>query len=104
MRSCLTATAIGLILMIAATVRADYNPERIGLSDTYPAEYGDWPNAFMSGNGNMGIMVLGNAVDGDDSTRWSSAYNDDEWIYVDSGVVKNLTGVKLNLESAYAKS
>jgi alpha-L-fucosidase 2 len=62
MKSCLPATAIGLILMIAATVRADYNPERIGLSYTYPAEYGDWPNAFMAGNGNMGIMVFGNPL------------------------------------------
>src|ERR1700733_1066335 len=62
MRSCLTTTTIGLILILAATVRADYNPERIGLSYTYPAEYGDWPNAFMAGNGNMGIMVFGNPL------------------------------------------
>jgi hypothetical protein len=45
-----------------------------------------------------------NAVDGDDGTRWSSAYNDDEWIYVDLGAVKKLSGVKLNWEAAYGKS
>jgi len=45
-----------------------------------------------------------NAVDGDENTRWSSAYNDDEWIYVDLGSVKHLSEVKLNWETAYAKA
>jgi alpha-L-fucosidase 2 len=53
---------IGLILIMAPTARADFNPERMGLSYTYPVEYKDWPNAFMAGNGNMGIMVFGNPL------------------------------------------
>lgn len=45
-----------------------------------------------------------NAVDGDVNTRWSSAYSDNEWIYVDLGSVKHLTGVKLSWEAAFGKS
>ncbi len=42
------------------------------------------------------------AVDGDFTTRWSSAHTDNEWIYVDLGTVMHVTGVYLNWESAYA--
>jgi hypothetical protein len=45
-----------------------------------------------------------NAVDGDFTTRWSSAYADSEWIYVDLGSVMSLIGVCLNWEAAYAKA
>jgi hypothetical protein len=48
--------------------------------------------------------VGSNAVDGNTSTRWSSGYTDNEWIYVDLGSAKNLTGVKLTWESAYGRS
>ncbi|HVU27580.1 MAG TPA: glycoside hydrolase N-terminal domain-containing protein [Verrucomicrobiae bacterium] len=45
-----------------------------------------------------------NAVDGDENTRWSSAYTDNEWIYVDLGSVKKITAVRLCWEAASAKS
>jgi F5/8 type C domain len=45
-----------------------------------------------------------NAVDGDAATRWSSTYHDGEWIYIDLGSIKKLSGAKLNWESAYATS
>jgi len=45
-----------------------------------------------------------NAVDGSTGTRWSSAYTDNEWIYVDLGSIKSLAGVNLNWEAAYGKS
>src|SRR5262249_45180409 len=35
------------------------------------------------------------AVDGDPTTRWSSAHTDSEWISVDLGSVQSLTGAKL---------
>ncbi len=44
------------------------------------------------------------AVDGDNSTRWSSAYADNQYIIVDLGVGKEITGVKLAWEAAYAGS
>jgi hypothetical protein len=44
------------------------------------------------------------AVDGDPTTRWSSAYTDSEWISVDLGSVQSLTGANLLWESAYGKA
>ena len=44
------------------------------------------------------------AVDGDRSTRWSSAFNDPQWIQVDLGSVSALSRVVLRWETAYAKS
>ncbi len=48
--------------------------------------------------------VAANAVDGDWTTRWSSAYTDNEWIYVDLGSAQNVNGVDLNWETAYASA
>ncbi|SDC94863.1 Exo-beta-1,3-glucanase, GH17 family [Glycomyces harbinensis] len=42
------------------------------------------------------------AFDGDPGTRWSSQFNDDEWIQVDLGDVFDLTRVELVWEAAYA--
>jgi photosystem II stability/assembly factor-like uncharacterized protein len=41
------------------------------------------------------------AVDGDGSTRWSSAFSDPQWIYVDLGQRYAVTRVKLSWEAAY---
>lgn len=48
--------------------------------------------------------IASNAVDGDNSTRWSSIYADPQWITVDLDEVKTISGVKILWESAYAKS
>ncbi len=45
-----------------------------------------------------------NAFDGNLTTRWSSAYTDSEWIYVDLGATYNISEVKLNWEAAYAQA
>jgi hypothetical protein len=44
------------------------------------------------------------AVDGNSSTRWSSAWADPQWFYVDLGQVYSVNQVKLNWEAAYAKA
>jgi len=44
-----------------------------------------------------------NAVDGDETTRWSSAYKDNEWIYVDLGNSKTINEIKLDWEHAAGK-
>lgn len=44
-----------------------------------------------------------NAVDGNPSTRWSSAFSDPQWLTVDLGAPAEITKVRLNWESAYAK-
>ena len=45
-----------------------------------------------------------NAVDGNTGTRWSSAFSDPQWIYVDLQATFNINRVKLNWEAAYGKS
>lgn len=44
-----------------------------------------------------------NAVDGNMSTRWSSNFTDDEWICLDLGSEKSLSGVELSWETASGK-
>ncbi|WP_030226429.1 discoidin domain-containing protein [Streptomyces sp. NRRL WC-3626] len=45
-----------------------------------------------------------NATDGDPGTRWSSAFEDDQWIRVDLGSERSFDRVDLVWEQAYAKS
>ena len=44
------------------------------------------------------------AVDGDATTRWSSAFSDAQWIYVDLGTSRSLSKVVLNWETACASA
>ena len=44
-----------------------------------------------------------NAVDGSATTRWSSAFSDPQWIYVDLGRVATISQVVLQWEAAYGK-
>ena len=43
-----------------------------------------------------------NAVDGDESTRWSSGFADPQWIAVDLGKTQTIRRVRLTWEDAYA--
>lgn len=43
-------------------------------------------------------------VDNDESTRWSSAFTDDEWITIDLGKNYIINKVTLNWEASYAKA
>jgi hypothetical protein len=45
-----------------------------------------------------------NAVDGNTTTRWGSAYSDPQWITVDLGTTHTLNRVKLNWEAAYGRA
>ncbi len=51
-----------------------------------------------------GQLAAGYAVDGSRATRWSSAWSDPQWLYVDLGSVHNIRGVTLFWETAYAKA
>ena len=43
------------------------------------------------------------AIDGKLGTRWSSKFSDDQWLCLDLGSAKTITGAKLNWEGAYGK-
>lgn len=46
----------------------------------------------------------GIVTDGSAGTRWSSNYNDNEWIYVDLGAPTEINTIRLLWESAYGKA
>jgi hypothetical protein len=48
-----------------------------------------------------GPFAAANAVDGNASTRWGSAFTNNEWIYVDLGSTATISRVVLNWEAAY---
>ena len=48
-----------------------------------------------------GPFAAANAVDGNASTRWGSAFTNNEWIYVDLGSTATISRVVLNWETAY---
>jgi hypothetical protein len=48
-------------------------------------------------------FVAAHAVDGDETTRWSSAFSDPQWLTVDLGVAAPLSRVRIHWEEAYAK-
>jgi len=48
-------------------------------------------------------FAAGRAVDGDVTTRWSSAFRDSQWLMVDLGSPVALSRIRLNWEAAYAK-
>ncbi len=56
-------------------------------------------SSFDPWNGNW---TPGQATDGDDATRWASAWSDDEWIQVDLGSVRSFTAIQLAWEGAFA--
>ncbi|WP_026508795.1 discoidin domain-containing protein [Butyrivibrio sp. MC2013] len=59
--------------------------------------------AYASSAENDGVSA-DKAVDGNMGTRWSSAFNDDEWIYIDLGSKKYINKVILDWEAAYASA
>jgi hypothetical protein len=57
----------------------------------------------QSGNASSveGAFVADSAFDGDAGTRWSSAFADNEWIYVDLGSVQAISQIVLTWEGAH---
>ena len=45
-----------------------------------------------------------NAVDGNNGTRWSSAFSDPQWLQIDLGASATITSVVLDWEYAYARA
>jgi hypothetical protein len=62
------------------------------------------PVVSSSGEPNSAVADPKLAVDGDRSTRWSSAWSDDQWIYVDLGQFLSIQRVVLYWEVAYGKN
>ncbi len=50
------------------------------------------------------LLLPENAFDSDYDTRWSSNFQDPQWLRIDLGSVKVIAGLTLNWEAAYGKS
>lgn len=50
------------LIMLFSVVRGQSNLSRAGVSHSYPIDFKDWANAYLAGNGKMGIMVFGNPL------------------------------------------
>jgi endoglucanase len=70
-------------------------PEESLLSQGRPA----WASSSENGG-----LTPGQAVDGRDDTRWSSAFRDHQWITVDLGSSRTVSRLTLKWEAAYARS
>jgi beta-glucosidase len=57
-----------------------------------------------SSSNESSLLTPNYAVDGNTTTRWSSAFSDPQWIYVDLGSSKSINRVKLIWEAAYGKA
>ncbi|GIH08008.1 hypothetical protein Rhe02_60750 [Rhizocola hellebori] len=51
-----------------------------------------------------GSLVAANAFDGNNSTRWSSAFADPQWIQVDLGAAHSVNRIVLNWQTAYGRA
>jgi O-glycosyl hydrolase len=78
--------------LVATVVRGDAQSGNMALGK----------NTASSGNETSGLGPE-NAVDGDMTTRWSSAFSDSQWIRVDLGQTVDLDSVVLFWQSAYGK-
>ena len=59
--------------------------------------------AVSSSNETSGLAPS-NLTDGSTSTRWSSAFSDPQWVYVDLGQSHQINHVVMNWETAFSKS
>jgi Alpha-L-arabinofuranosidase B (ABFB) domain/F5/8 type C domain len=60
--------------------------------------------ASLSSSNETNANLPGQAFDGNAATRWSSAFQDNQWISVNLGSVQSICGVTLQWEAAYARS
>ncbi|MDP3786785.1 MAG: discoidin domain-containing protein [Candidatus Omnitrophota bacterium] len=61
------------------------------------------PTAVASSSENASLTP-DKAIDSNMTTRWSSNFTDNEWIYIDLGVNRNFDTVELSWETGYAAS
>ena len=90
------------VMLAAAMVLGSAPMQNVKAADNSPYVISQGRMVYASSS--VGNSDPAYAIDGSKSTRWESAWeNNEEWIYVDLGKVTNFTGVKLYWEGAYAK-
>jgi hypothetical protein len=89
-----TARIIELKAGMSTPISIKTNPQAVLLSLNQPVKVSSVGEDENTGD---------KAVDGDPGTRWASAHEDNQWIYVDLGATKKIDKVSINWESAGAK-
>src|SRR5689334_18597242 len=90
----LLAFIIAVLSMLMIQVSLTVQAQTTNLALNRPATSSSNEGAAFTPN----LAVDGNAT----GTRWSSAFSDPQWIYVDLGATYNITRVVLTWEAAYA--
>jgi hypothetical protein len=96
--ACRRISIVGVVVALAAALALAASPASRAnaatlLSQGMPATASSTENASFPAS---------NAVDGNTSTRWSSAFSDPQWLQVDLGASASITQVVLQWETAYA--
>ncbi len=65
-----------------------------------PLPRASWVATSSSGEGDYKPQLC---LDGDMKTRWSSNFTDDEWLQIDFGAIRAISGVRLHWETAYGQ-
>ncbi len=63
-----------------------------------------WGMQATASSGQGGALGAENAIDGDSTTRWSSAFTDDEWWQVEFPRPIELSGLRILWETAFAEN
>lgn len=91
--------------LIAADEVTDTSTVTVRMLDPYKINRAlNRPAFASSGEPNSDLADPNLAVDGDPTTRWSSEYLDNQWIYVDLGQNYSIKRVVLNWETAFGRS
>ncbi|MFD4228748.1 discoidin domain-containing protein [Streptomyces sp. NPDC058545] len=93
-RTGVLAVVAGLVISLLAFVPA--TP-----ADAAPSLLSQGRTVTSSSEENAGAPTT-SAVDGNDGTRWSSAFSDPQWIKVDLGASASVSQIVLKWEAAYA--
>ncbi|MFB9903153.1 discoidin domain-containing protein [Allokutzneria oryzae] len=88
------------ILAIATVLVATISPTRASAAPTLLSQ-GKAATASSTENGGTPASA---AVDGDPTTRWSSAFSDPQWLQVDLGATATINQVVLNWELAHSSA
>ncbi|MDL4821810.1 beta-1,3-glucanase family protein [Actinomadura opuntiae] len=99
-RAC-PATAFAGLLVAALIVPGPAGPATAATCGSSDAALNRPATASSTENASFPASA---AVDANSGTRWSSAFNDPQWLQVDLGTTQDICQVDLNWETAYGKA
>lgn len=100
MRRKLLCVALSLCLLVCGTVGMKNG---VAVKGEEVVNFAEGKYVLSSSNESNDLMAE-KAVDGDLTTRWSSAFIDNQWIMVDLGQIYTVGSVVLYWEDAYASN